>query len=457
MSFHLTTCDPDDSKPWDFNDHAKQVKAERLVRQKKSLLLIGSPMCTAFSQLQNLNFAKMTEEQDQVVKDYGYKPLEFMMRLYNIQVSNGLEHFASEVGWGSVGGSDTITESQASSTFQLENLMQCQQKSTSSIWAYSLAPGIRRAEAQGFRRTEVNNYWFGPHCERHIFTGYLDPHLDSGKHQRCKAWNVRLVACCLSGRPSRAVRNFAWCAVAKLHINIYIHKDTRGWLQGSNTITAILTLGALAYAAAKCHQVHFRLRLRLLYFRFRVLAFRLLLRLHLLRWPCSSALRKHLHRKLYMLPKQTYWEAAGCTVHSPTTSGASSVSRAAINDSQAYASQSVSAPKDVRYCQPSEVDEAQRGTSLVPPPLSPVKDAVTGNQAPASQSVSDPRHSPCWHRYAVDETKNIVWWNCDTDGGSAFVESDPDWCKYLDPVACKTYWWHSDEEWFYEHSGNSSL
>ena len=37
----------------------KRDKAMYLVRSRRSLLLILSPMCTAFSALQNINFAKM--------------------------------------------------------------------------------------------------------------------------------------------------------------------------------------------------------------------------------------------------------------------------------------------------------------------------------------------------------------------------------------------------------------
>ena len=60
MAFDLTQVDPDDGKPWDFNDVRKRNKAYRYVARNKPLLLIGSPMCAAFSQLQAFNFAKMT-------------------------------------------------------------------------------------------------------------------------------------------------------------------------------------------------------------------------------------------------------------------------------------------------------------------------------------------------------------------------------------------------------------
>ena len=45
-------------KPWDFNDLAKCDEAEKLLDEQRPHLPIGSPMCTAFSNMQNLNKAK---------------------------------------------------------------------------------------------------------------------------------------------------------------------------------------------------------------------------------------------------------------------------------------------------------------------------------------------------------------------------------------------------------------
>ena len=60
MSLDLTENDTD-GQPWDFNKEEKREKAMRLVKSKKALLLIGSPMCAAFSQLQNINFSRMSQ------------------------------------------------------------------------------------------------------------------------------------------------------------------------------------------------------------------------------------------------------------------------------------------------------------------------------------------------------------------------------------------------------------
>ena len=49
FALDITVIDPEDGQPWNFDVAAKREKAERGVRQEKSLLLIGSPMCRAFS------------------------------------------------------------------------------------------------------------------------------------------------------------------------------------------------------------------------------------------------------------------------------------------------------------------------------------------------------------------------------------------------------------------------
>ena len=72
---------------WDFNIPEHRHKAEQYVDQKKPLVLIGSPPCVAFSQLQSLtpeseNKARKLEE--------GVRHMEFMLKLYKQQVEGGL-------------------------------------------------------------------------------------------------------------------------------------------------------------------------------------------------------------------------------------------------------------------------------------------------------------------------------------------------------------------------------
>ena len=68
---------------WDFNIPEHRVRAEQYVDQEKPLVLIGSQLCVAFSQLQSLtpdseNKARKLEE--------GVRHMEFMVKLYRKQV-----------------------------------------------------------------------------------------------------------------------------------------------------------------------------------------------------------------------------------------------------------------------------------------------------------------------------------------------------------------------------------
>ena len=85
MALDLSAVDPDDGKAWDFNDPAKRSKALNMVFTQRSLLLIGSPMCSSFSRLQNLNWGRMSPEEVEKVKSYGRKHLRFACKLYALQ------------------------------------------------------------------------------------------------------------------------------------------------------------------------------------------------------------------------------------------------------------------------------------------------------------------------------------------------------------------------------------
>ena len=53
-SFDLTTTD-DDGRAWDFNSVEMRNRAIHKVLKDRPLLLIGSPMCIAYSTLNNIN------------------------------------------------------------------------------------------------------------------------------------------------------------------------------------------------------------------------------------------------------------------------------------------------------------------------------------------------------------------------------------------------------------------
>ena len=55
--FDLTGTD-ELGNPWDFSIPEQRRKAELRIEQEKPALLVGSPMCTPFSNIQNPNKAK---------------------------------------------------------------------------------------------------------------------------------------------------------------------------------------------------------------------------------------------------------------------------------------------------------------------------------------------------------------------------------------------------------------
>jgi hypothetical protein len=103
MSLDLISVDPEDGMPWDFNITEKRDKAEALVAKGSAMLIIGSPMCSAFSQLQSLYCRRRGPEKvENMIRD-GVKHLRFCAKLYRIQMEQGLyfihEHPAQAKSW----------------------------------------------------------------------------------------------------------------------------------------------------------------------------------------------------------------------------------------------------------------------------------------------------------------------------------------------------------------------
>ena len=107
MSLDSTEVDPEDGRPWDFNDARKREKAENIVAEKGALLLIGSPMCGAFSKLQGWNVKKYGEEWARNRIREATRHLRFCMHLYRVQMEKGLyflhEHPAGATSWSEKG------------------------------------------------------------------------------------------------------------------------------------------------------------------------------------------------------------------------------------------------------------------------------------------------------------------------------------------------------------------
>ena len=104
ISMDITTHDPR-GRPWDFDLLEMRNQAIRHIMEEKPLLLIGSPMCTMFSQLQSMNWGKSSERDAVMYQDWkkAVRHMEFVSKLYKIQLEGGRyflhEHPRSASSW----------------------------------------------------------------------------------------------------------------------------------------------------------------------------------------------------------------------------------------------------------------------------------------------------------------------------------------------------------------------
>ena len=102
FSLDLTVLDSD-GEPWDFNLESKRRRALKLLKTEEPSLLIGSPMCRAFSLLQGLNRNRMGEAKYNAMMENGRTHLEFVTKLYEEQAKAGRyylhEHPAYATSW----------------------------------------------------------------------------------------------------------------------------------------------------------------------------------------------------------------------------------------------------------------------------------------------------------------------------------------------------------------------
>ena len=87
-SMDITTQD-EDGRTWDFNIPEMRNRVARRVLTDKPLLLIGSPMCTVHSVMNQINHAKMAPDASQARFEYARKHLKFATSLYQLQVQGG--------------------------------------------------------------------------------------------------------------------------------------------------------------------------------------------------------------------------------------------------------------------------------------------------------------------------------------------------------------------------------
>ena len=80
-----TTVDEEDGTPWDFDDPRKRTKALERVRREAPMLLVGSPMCTAFSTGRHINDRIRDEKVVAKEKERALMHLSFCVDLYREQ------------------------------------------------------------------------------------------------------------------------------------------------------------------------------------------------------------------------------------------------------------------------------------------------------------------------------------------------------------------------------------
>ena len=96
LALDLTVSDPDDGQPWKFSRRDNREKATQLIRASQPILLIGSPMCTAFSTWQRLNDARsINVEARQQAYAKACQHIKFVASLYREQL-DGSRYFLHE-------------------------------------------------------------------------------------------------------------------------------------------------------------------------------------------------------------------------------------------------------------------------------------------------------------------------------------------------------------------------
>ena len=102
FALDLTTTNAQ-GEAWDFDDVSKQQEAWDLIEKQKPLILVGSPMCTAFCAWQKLNQQRRDLEIVEQELRKATMHMEFVCRLYKAQVEAGRyflhEHPATASSW----------------------------------------------------------------------------------------------------------------------------------------------------------------------------------------------------------------------------------------------------------------------------------------------------------------------------------------------------------------------
>ena len=88
FALDLTTTDTD-GRAWDFDEQEMRDRAMKRVKEDKPQLLVGSPMCTAFSTWQRINNKIRDPYVVRMELRRAVKHLEFCAELYREQLKGG--------------------------------------------------------------------------------------------------------------------------------------------------------------------------------------------------------------------------------------------------------------------------------------------------------------------------------------------------------------------------------
>ena len=87
-SFDITTED-ENGMPWDLSKKDVQERCRARIMKEKPGLLIGSPMCRDWSQIMNINWPRMSQEERDARMKEARKHLCFVCTLYPLQHDEG--------------------------------------------------------------------------------------------------------------------------------------------------------------------------------------------------------------------------------------------------------------------------------------------------------------------------------------------------------------------------------
>ena len=88
FALDLATADTD-GRQWDFDDKVMRDRAMGRVKTERPMLLVGSPMCTAFSTWQRINNKIRDPIVVEAEKRRAVMHLEFCIELYREQLKHG--------------------------------------------------------------------------------------------------------------------------------------------------------------------------------------------------------------------------------------------------------------------------------------------------------------------------------------------------------------------------------